>query len=524
MITNAEVFDGTGAPAYRGAVAVDDGLISACGPDIDGDAREVIDAGGRAICPGFIDVHSHSDFTILVNGGADSKVRQGVTTEIIGNCGYAAAPLHEPCRTHIQHTWAGEPAITLDWRDFGEYRDRVHAAGTAVHLVPLIGHGNLRGSVVGYDRRAATPAERARMAGLLDEALAEGAFGLSTGLVYPPGCFAEREELDDLGRVVERHGAVHATHMRSESSHVEEALDEVLAVSRTTGCALQVSHLKCSGPANWAKLDSVLDTIETARADGLDVWADRYPYTASSTELDAVLPEWAFDGGHDAELDRLRDPATRRRIRVQVLREHPEPEYWERIMVAGVRTAANQALEGRSLAEIATLRGADPCDAMFDLLVEEELRVDSVRFFMDPQNLRRVLARPYVMIGSDASAKAAHGPLHRGKPHPRTYGTCVRVLREFVDDGTLTLPEAIWKMTGLPAARFGLHRRGRVAPGLVADLVLFDPATADDVATYADPHQYATGIHGVWVAGVATVRTAEPTGARPGRVLHRRDG
>lgn len=524
LIMNATVYDGTGAPPIRGAVAVVDGRIADVGAHVAGDAKSVIDAAGSVLCPGFIDVHSHSDFTILVNGGADSKTRQGITTEIIGNCGYAAAPLHEPCRTHIQHSWAAEPALTLDWRDYPEYVDRVHAGGTAVNLAVLIGHGNLRGSTVGYDQRAATGAERERMSGLLHDALTAGAFGLSTGLVYPPGCFAERAELNDLGRVVERHGAVHATHMRSESAAVEEALDEVIGISETTGCALQVSHLKCSGPDNWRKLDAVLDKIEAARGAGLDVWADRYPYTASSTDLDAVLPPWAFDGGHEAELKRLRDPATRRRLKEDILREHPDAPYWERIVVAGVHTAENKPLEGKSLAEIGDLRHAHPCNAMFDLLIEEELRVDSVRFFMDPQNLRRILTRPYVMIGSDASAKAAHGPLHRGKPHPRTYGTCSRVLREFVDDGTLGLAEAIHKMTGLPAARFGLAQRGRLAPGLAADLVLFDPAVVDDVATYANPHQYASGISTVWVAGEAVVRDNRVTNARPGRVLDRRTG
>ncbi len=524
LIANATVYDGNGAPGERGTLAVQDGRIAEVGAHVTGDAREVIDARGRVLCPGFIDVHSHSDFTILVNGGADSKTRQGVTTEVIGNCGYAAAPLHEPCRTHIQHSWAAEPALQLDWREYPEYVERVHATGTAVNLAVLIGHGNLRGSTVGYEQRPATAGERDRMRGLLDDALNAGAFGFSTGLVYSPGCFADSDELQDLGRVAEHHGAVHATHMRSESAEVERALDEVIAISEATGCALQVSHLKCSGPENWHKLDAVLGKIEGARAAGLDVWADRYPYTASSTDLDAVLPAWAFEGGHEAELARLRDPATRRRLRDEILRDHPDDAYWERIVVAGVFGDANKHLEGNTLAEIAADRNEDPCNAMFDLLIEEELRVDSVRFFMDPQNLRRILTRPYVMIGSDASAKAAHGPLFRGKPHPRTYGTCARVLREFVDDGTLSLAEGIHKMTGLPAQRFGLAQRGRLAPGLAADLVLFDPVTVDDRATYGEPHQYAAGIAHVWVAGVPVVRDGAVTPARPGRVLHRRSG
>jgi N-acyl-D-amino-acid deacylase len=381
---------------------------------------------------------------------------------------------------------------------------------------------------MGYDRRPPTAAELDRMQGLLDDELAAGAFGLSTGLIYPPGCYAETEEIIALAQVVARRGGFYATHMRNENALLVEAVAESLRIGKEGGCAVQISHHKACGRSNWGRVQTTLAMLEEAVEEGLDVTADQYPYVATSTGLSTCLPKWVFEGGPPKALQRLRDPETRRQIRSEV-EEAARTGYiadgggWASIVIAGVATEGNRFAEGLSVARIAELWDLDPAEAALRILDEESLAVSIVHFTISEEDVERVMRHPSTMIGSDGSARALAGPLGTGKPHPRAYGTFPRVLGHYVRErGVLSLEEAVWKMTGLPARRLRLDDRGIIRPGARADLVLFDPATIQDTATYTDPHQLAAGIDYVFVNGVPALAEGRITGELAGRVLRKR--
>ncbi|MFH1037961.1 MAG: D-aminoacylase [PVC group bacterium] len=511
IIRGARVVDGSVGPAFRADVGVRDGVIAAVGDLREEKADRVIDCPGSVLCPGFIDIHSHSDFTILIDPRAEGKVRQGVTTEAIGQCGGSAAPLFGEKLERVRGQY---PELSINWTTLGEYRKRVEDQGTAVNLVPFTGQGNIRGSVIGYGGGAPSREEMKWMLSLLEEEIAAGSRGISTGLVYPPGSFGGFGELTELLRLVAGAGGIYATHMRNESDQVEAAVEEAIRLAEETGISLQISHLKAQGRRNWHRLSACFEKIEGARARGLNVNCDRYPYLASATGLDILLPAGASEGGAAEELRRLKDPAERRRMAEEVDRDD-----WDGVVVSHVSTEANRDLEGLNLEEIAERRGVSPLDCFFDILVEEELNVEALFFGMSLDNLRRILQKPYCMVGSDASARAVTGPLSRGKPHPRTFGTFPRVLGEFVRNGTLALEEAVFKMTGLPARKLGLKDCGVIREGAVADLVIFSPDRIKDRATYRDPKQYPSGIEYVIVNGEIVVEDGEHTGRLPGRFL-----
>lgn len=527
LIRHGTVLDGTGAPPRAADLGIRAECIAALGDLAGATGRVELDATGLTVTPGFIDVHSHSDAYLLVAPDAPSKVAQGITTEIVGQCGASAAPLTGGAR--LAADWetmlraAGviapdAPPEVPPWRTVAEFRARLAQAGHAPNVVLLVGHNTLRAGAMGYAPETASVQACRAMARSLEQALDEGASGLSTGLIYSPGRHATPEEVQALTQIVARHGGVYASHLRSEGAGLIEAIDEVLAVGRATGVAVQVSHLKTSGRANWHKLDDALARIHAARQAGLRVHADRYPYLASGTDLDVILPEWAATGGREAILARLADPALRARI-VAELDADRTPEDWTRIMVGAVWHAATRRFAGWTLDRVADELHVTAGAAVTRLLVADQLKTGAFFFGMSGANLRRIYTQPWVMVGSDASVRAPDGPLASDHPHPRAYGTFPRFLRRVLDGGVLSLPEAVRRITALPAEAFGLAGRGCLVPGAFADVAVFDPARVCDRATFAQPHQFPDALRWTVVNGAVVWADGAGTRARPGRVL-----
>jgi N-acyl-D-amino-acid deacylase len=521
-ITGGQLIDGSGAPARRGDVGVTGDAITAIGDLSREPAGRTIDATGRTVAPGFIDMHSHSDWRLWDNRRAESKIRQGVTTEVVGNCGFSPAPVSDTFRDEMRGFALYLPAgMDFSWRTVGEYLARYESEGVALNVAQLIGHGTLRLAAMGFARRPPTAAEQTHMERMMDEAMADGAYGLATGLIYAPGSYAATEEIIGIARRAGGRRGFYASHIRGEGATLLDAVAEAIRVGREGGLPVQVSHVKAAGRPNWGKVTDALALIDDARREGLDVMGDVYPYTASSTTLRTLLPDWALEGGIDAMLKRLADPAIRDRIRGELtgggetlLRGID----WADIMVA--YSPSRPDAQGRRIAEIAAARREDPLDAAIELIVSEQGKGYMILFQLDEADLRRALAHPHVMVGSDGSALAAQGPLASGKPHPRSYGTFPRVLGRYArDERVLPLETAVWKMTGLPAKRLSLADRGVLRDGAKADVVVFDPATVADRATYEDPHRYAAGIGDVVVNGRVVIAGGEHTGALPGRVL-----
>lgn len=519
----ATIFDGSGDSPYIGNLAIEGDSIAAVGPIPLSGARRDIDAAGMALSPGFIDIHGHSDYYLLMNPTAEAKVRQGVTTDVGGNCGYAAAPIggleaEERLAFYNEQFGLEIPFLRLD-----EYLNHLESVGVSVNYAPLIGHNTIRASVMGGSDRVASPDDLAQMDQMVDEGMRDGAFGLSTGLVYAPACFADREELTVLCRTSARHGGLFATHMRSEGAQLLEAINEVIGIARDAKLPLQISHLKTAGEKNWDKLDAAFELIERARSSGQDVTCDRYPYIASNTHLSALLPDWVHNGQADEKIARLRDPETRIRIRSELMETYPDQVYWDRVLISRVFTDENRFCEGMTVGKLAEKRGLEPPEAMMDLLAEEKLAVEILIFMMSEENMRRVLEKPYVMVGSDSAALTHEPPLGAGKPHPRNFGTFPAVLGNFArDEGLFSLSEAIRKMTSAPCDRLGIKNRGRLAAGMKADLVLFDPERIRDTATYEAPVSYPAGIEIVIVNGEIVIDSGEHTGARSGNALRRK--
>ena len=521
IIRDANLIDGTGAPARRADLAVSGDRIAEIGHIAPSLGHRLIEAAGLTLSPGFVDIHSHSDYHLLLQPTADSAVRQGVTLEIGGNCGYAAAPIWGPWLEERTATYRNLYGLDHAWQAVADYFARLEATGISENFGLLIGHNTLRGSAMGGANRPPSSQELEAMIEGARQGMAEGALGLSTGLVYAPACFSRPDELAMIAAAVREAGGILTCHMRSEGDGLIEAIDEIIGVAEKAKISLQISHLKTSGERNWPKLHEALRRIEEARARGLDVSCDRYPYTASNTGLQAVLPDWALEGGQRDRTERLGNPAARARI-TQELTTHYPPDYWSRLMISEVTREENRRYEGLRVAEAAKLAETQPVHFVLDLLLAEQMQVDAIFFTMCEENLEAILAQPYAMIGSDSGCRGHEGPLSHGRPHPRTFGTFPRVLGHFVRERRLLdLPTAIRKMTWDPCRKLGILDRGHLQPGCAADLVLFDSATVSDRATYEAPLQYPTGIHHVFVNGVPVVESGEHTGARPGRVVRR---
>jgi N-acyl-D-amino-acid deacylase len=514
-LTGGLVADGTGSPLKRMDIGIRGGLVVEMGELAGAPARRHIEADGRLVCPGFIDSHSHSDSYLLLEPSAPSKIYQGVTTEVVGNCGASAAPLMGQAR--LPSDWEDKP-YPGRWKTVADYRALLESVRPAVNVVMLAGHGKLRAAVMGYEARPARPDEVLGMALLLEQAMDEGAGGLSTGLIYAPGMYAAPEEIAALADVAARRNGIYTTHMRSEGARLLEAIDETLAVARVSGVRVCVSHLKTSGRANWGLLEPALEKLNAARESGLSVAADRYPYIASSTDLDVILPAWAAGGGRDAVLERLRDPVARVRLRAELLESRPEGA-WGSIVIGSTAHPDHAGLQGQPLDEVARTLGLEPVDAALRLIEKDGLRTSAFFFGMSEPNLWRILAEPWVMIGSDASIRSPNGLLSHDYPHPRAYGTFPRFLRAALEGKTVPVAEAIRKMTSLPAAHFRLTGRGVLRPGAAADVLMLNTAKVRDVSTFAAPHALAEGVDLVVVNGVVTLESGVLTGARAGRVL-----
>jgi N-acyl-D-amino-acid deacylase len=522
VIRNVRVVDGSGAPPLLGDVGIEKGTFVHVGPDCPQKGEREMDGTGLVAAPGFVDIHSHSDYYLLVNPLAESKVRQGVTTEIGGNCGYSAAPVFGRTREERIRIYQDLFGLDLPWEGVGDYYNHLEKQGISVNFGLLIGHNTVRSSVMYGSNREPRAKELAEMIEVVRRGMQEGAVGLSTGLIYPPACFAKPDELIALCKAAAAEGGIFTVHLRSEGNRLLEAIDEVIDVAERAGIPLQISHLKTSGRKNWQKLDAVLKKVESARRRGVDAACDRYPYTASNTGLSAVLPDWVFEGGVERLMERLSERGTRDQIRREIYTEHPEEDYFQNIMICAVTRPADEQYVGKRIADCARAEGKEPIDFISDLLIAERNMVDAIYFTMSGDNLRRILQQPYVMIGSDSGAKTLDGPLGEGAPHPRAYGTYPRVLQQFVrEEGTLTLEEAVRKMTYDPLQRIGIRNRGLVRKGFAADLVLFDPDKIEDPSTYEVPKQAPRGIRKVLVNGVIVVEDGALTGERPGRILRR---
>jgi N-acyl-D-amino-acid deacylase len=499
VIRNGTVLDGTGAPGRRADLGIRDGRIETIGEV--GAAKETIDATDQVIAPGFIDTHTHGDVAMLLPDAhldvKTAELRQGVTTEVTGNCGFSPFPADGPHADQVEALMGSLLGDGRSWRDLVAYRGAV--SGMFANVAPLVGHGSIRAAVLGFADRAPSPDELRAMVRLAETALAQGAVGISSGLVYAPGLYSRTEELVTIARTLRGTGRPYVTHMRGETDMVGDSVREAIRIGREAGVPVHISHHKAAGKDNWGRTAETLDLIEEARADGLDVTVDVYPYTAGSTLLHSILPPWALADGIDAMIARLRDPAARARIKREFVDGIPgwqnqqRAAGWDGIVIAGC--PGRPELEGKRAIDL----GADPAEAVFDLIAEQRGKATMIAHNMREDDVDRVIAHPASMIGSDAI------PLP-GKPHPRLAGTFARILGRYVRErGVLDLPTAIRKMTALPAQRFGLRDRGLIERGKVADLVVFDPATVADRATYAEPLLTPVGVRAVIVHGRVAV-------------------
>ncbi|MBP7707465.1 MAG: D-aminoacylase [Candidatus Aminicenantes bacterium] len=522
VVAGGTVYDGSGGPPVETDIGIAGGAIREIGRIRVPRAKAVVDARGLAVSPGFVDVHDHTDTALLVNPRAESAVRQGVTTLVSGQCGGSPFPLTGEAAAEMSGRLAREYGLTAGWTDIRGFLARIEAAGAALNYSTFVGNGTVRAAAMGYDDRPASPADLERMKALVAEAMAGGALGLSSGLEYTPSSFASTEELVALSRVAAAAGGVYATHMRNEDRAVLEAVDEALRVAREAPVRLQISHLKIGDAANWPKLDALLANLEKARAEGVDLRCDRYPYIAGATTLGLLFPLWAREGTSEAFVARLKDPALDARLRAAMAQELAERGTWETVLISSVGTEANRWVEGLNVVEASAKAGKEPYAFMRDLLVEEGGYAGMISFYGDEAVLERILSRPYVGVGADAEAIAPYGPLSKGKPHPRNYGTFPRVLGRYVRERKLVpLEEMIRKMTAMPAAHMGFVRRGQIKVGWAADLCVFDPATVADRATFKEPAVYPQAIRHVVVNGQAVVADGEHTGRLPGRVLRK---
>ena len=525
LIRGGLVYDGTGAAARQADLGIRGDTIVEMGQLAERPAKRVLDAKGQAIAPGFINMLSWGTESLLVNGDSESDLRQGVTLEIFGE-GWSMGPL-TPAMRRDQLQSQGDLRFEIPWTTLGEYLDHLVAKGVSTNVASFVGATTVRIHEVGFDNRPPTAQELQRMQELVRREMRAGALGVGSSLIYAPAFYADTNELIALSQAAAEYGGIYVTHLRSEGNRLLEAVDELIRIAREARIPAEIYHLKAAGRENWGKLDQVIAKIEAARAEGLQITADVYPYTAGATGLNAAMPPWVQEGGFSRWRDRLRDPAIRQRVSMEMR----TPTYdWEnlllmagsadQVLLVGFRNPDLKHLTGKSLGEVARLRGRSPEETAIDLVIEDESRVDCVYFFMSEENVRKKVALPWVSFCSDSATLAPEGVFLKSNPHPRAYGAFARVLGKYVrDERVLSLEAAIHQLTGLPARNLGLRRRGQLTPGYYADVVIFDPATIQDQATYEQPHQFATGVQHVLVNGQLVIEDRRHTHVRAGRVV-----
>jgi N-acyl-D-amino-acid deacylase len=525
IIKNGTVYDGGGGEGQNVDLAIKGDRIAGLGDYKNAKAKTVVDARGLAVAPGFTNMLSWSTESLIQDGRSQSEIRQGVTTEIMGE-GESMGPVNDRVREHMLKTQA-DIKYDIKWNTLAEYLQYLEKRGISCNIASYIGATTIRENVIGFDDRAPTPQELDQMRELVRKEMEAGALGIGTSLIYPPAFYAKTEELIELCKVASKYKGKYISHMRSEGNHLLEAFDELVRISREANIPAEVYHIKAAGQKNWGKIDTLLSRIEAAQKEGLNVRANMYTYTAGGTGLDACFPPWTEDGGYPALFKRLRDPATREKIKAEV---KVDSDAWEnlylaagspdRIILVGFKSDKLKPLTGKTLAEVAKMRGKDPIDTAMDLVAEDESRIGTVYFMMSEENVKKELAKPWISFGSDEASQSPDGPFLKSNPHPRAYGNFVRVLGKYCrDEKVITLPEAIRRLSALPATNLGLDRRGMLKQGMFADVVVFDPATIADHATFEKPHQYATGMKHVFVNGTQVLKDGEHTGAKSGRAL-----
>ncbi len=526
IIRGGTVYDGGGSAPFVGDIALNaDTIAAVSSAPIFGIGRVEIDATGLAVAPGFINMLSWATESLIEDGASQSDIRQGVTLEIFGE-GWSMGPLNEEMKRELVERQA-DIRFDVEWTTLGEYLEHLVERGVAPNVASFVGATTVRIHVLGYEDRPAASGELDEMRALVRQAMQEGALGLGTSLIYAPAFYADTEELIALAEVASEYGGTYISHIRSEGNQLLEAVEELITIASEAEIPAEIYHLKAAGQDNWDKLEQVFERVEAAREQGLRITADMYTYTAGATGLDAAMPPWVQEGGHRAWVERLGDPTFRERVR----REMNTPsDLWENlylaagspenILLVGFKNEALKPLTGKSLAEVADMRGVSPEEAAMDLVIEDDSRVGSIYFIMSEDNVARKIARPWVSFGSDAGSLRPEGAFLKSNPHPRAYGNFARLLGRYVrEQGVIPLEEAVRRLTSLPASNLGLERRGFLTPGYFADIVVLDPGQIRDHATFEAPHQYSTGVLHVFVNGTQVLRDGEHTGARPGRVV-----
>src|SRR2546427_4000165 len=525
IIRNGTVYDGTGAEPRQADVAIRGDRIVGVGDFKSATAKTIIDAKGLAVAPGFINMLSWSTQSLIQDGRSQSEIRQGVTTEIMGE-GESMGPVNDRVREHMLREQS-DIKYEIKWNTLAEYLRYLEGRGTSCNVASFIGATTIRENVIGFEDKPPTPEQLDQMRELVRKEMEAGALGIGKSLIYPPAFYAKTEELVELCKVAAKYQGKYISHMRSEGNRLLESLDELIRISREAGIPAEVYHIKAAGKQNWGKLDNLLSRIEAAQKEGLKITANMYSYTAAGTGLDACLPPWTEDGGYPALFKRLRDQATREKIAAEVGKDSDE---WEnlyigagspdRILLVGFKSERLKPLTGKSLAEVAKMRGKGPIDTAMDLVAEDESRIGTIYYVMSEENVKKEVAKPWISFGSDEASQAPESPFTKSNPHPRAYGNFARVLGKYVrDEKMIPMKDAICRLSGLPATNLGLDHRGFLKEGMFADVVVFDSATISDRATFEKPHQYAVGVKHVFVNGVQVLKDGEHTDAKPGRAL-----
>ncbi len=525
LIKGGTVYDGTGGEGHAADVAIRADRIVGVGDFKNAPAKNVIDAHGLAVAPGFVNMLSWSVESLIVDGRSQSEIRQGVTTEIFGE-GESMGPVNDRVREHMLREQA-DIKYDIKWNTLAEYLQYLEKRGVSCNIASFIGATTIRENVIGFEDKAPTPDQLEQMRTLVRQEMEAGALGIGSSLIYPPAFYAKTDELIELCKVAANYKGKYISHMRSEGNQLLEAFDELLRISREAHIPAELYHIKALGQKNWGKMDTLLARIEAARKEGLPIRANMYTYIAGGTGLDACLPPWTQDGGYPALFKRLHDPETRKKIHAEV---QVDSDKWEnlylgagspdRIILADFKSEKLKLLAGKSLAEIAKMRGKDPIETIMDLISEDESRIGATYFLMSEENVRKEIATSWISFGSDEASQAPEGVFLKSKPHPRAYGTFARVLGKYVrEEKLVSLGDAVRRLSALPATNLELDHRGFLKDGMFADVVVFDPGTISDRATFEEPRQYATGVRDVFVNGVEVLKEGEHTGANPGRAL-----